>query len=48
MKCELGLQAVLKITFPLELIAKQYDLTHIFIKALKGLVFNPESWEKTQ
>lgn len=33
---------------PLELIAKQYDLTYIFVKALKALLFNPESWKKTQ
>lgn len=34
--CKLGLQAVLKVIFTLELMAK-HALTHNFIKALKGL-----------
>lgn len=40
--CEFGSQAMLKVTFTLELIAK-YALTHNFIKALKGLLYIPES-----
>lgn len=39
--CKLGLQAVLKVIFTLELIAK-HALTHNFIKALKGLLYTPE------
>lgn len=35
-RCKLGLQAVLKVIFTLELMAK-HALTHNFIKALKGL-----------
>lgn len=46
--CELGLQAVLKITFILELTAKQHDLTHNFVKALKDLLYIPESPNKMQ
>lgn len=44
--CELGLQAVLKITFTLELTAKQHAQTHNFIKALKGLYILPNPQTK--
>lgn len=43
---EFGLQAMLKVIFTLELIAK-HALTDGFIKALKGLLYTPESPQKT-